>query len=438
MFTKFPVLCEKLLKVSLRSFGSDVGNTKVDRTLRIQSCLCVRSLGLADEALLDDAYKGLYRTFQSCARFANNKNMKSILFMQDCVVEVYGIMSEEVMYKHVFNFVKEIALLLRNALLVKTKEAYSKMYSLQVICSLDLLESLVSRYGSEPKDVLNPMIYPLVQVVMMTVTLVPSSRYLPLRFHVLKTILAISKNAGVFVPLSSMIMDALNFSELTKKPSGVGTHFNMNGVLKVPKPVLRTISFQDQWVAQTVLLLCEHLSQWSHHIAFPELFHPTGIKLKSFMKSDLLVKKFKAKIAQAVDAAMVTAESILAKRQLAPFSPKDTDRVEMFMKDNRDSGPSAIDKLFDALTRQANKLDEMNSASDVLVGADAGELPEEATRGNPLDGAEEVAEYKKDILVVPKKKKETKGQEKEEKVLHEDMVEDVEMSSESEDSSSED
>ena len=48
-------------------------------------------LHLGKNAFVDDCYKSLYRTFQSCAKFVNNANIGSIHFMQDCIVEVLGV-----------------------------------------------------------------------------------------------------------------------------------------------------------------------------------------------------------------------------------------------------------------------------------------------------------------------------------------------------------
>mmetsp|Transcript_10320 Transcript_10320/g.29240 ORF Transcript_10320/g.29240 Transcript_10320/m.29240 type:complete len:725 (-) Transcript_10320:321-2495(-) len=426
LFTKFPVLSKKLLKLALKSFGSDIGNVKVDKTARIQSVLLVRSLALSQDTLLDESYRGLYRTYQSAAKFASQQNISSIRFMQDCLVEVF-CMKPDSMYKHVFNFVKEVALFVRNSLIYKTQEHYYRVYSWEVICSLDLLESLISKHGSGEKDVLQPMLYPLVQVMMMTVTLVPSSRYLPLRFHVLKSILRLSKKTGVFIPLSSLIIDALNFSELSKKPQGVGNHFNFMGTLKVPKDVLKTTSFQEQWVSQTVLLLAEHCSQWSHHIAFPELFLPLGIKVKGYMKSDSLAKKFKAQLAQFLEAGQIAAESMLQKRQVATFSPKDAQKIELFINEDMKKGASPMDKFYQATLKQVMKQDKMSSSSDVLLAGDRMRV------SNKLANAKDVPEYSGAILDKEKRKRskaprDSRLEGTEEVHNDEDRVEDFEMS----------
>merc|ERR1711937_410547 len=155
LFTVFPYLTKKVMKASLKFFGKDLGDEKADRTLRIQSVLFIRSLIVnMGDTFKDECYKGLYRTFQSCAKFVNHTNMKSLQFMQSCLVEILGV-NPDALYKHVFILIREIALHVRLALTSKTKESIQKVYSWQVICSLDLIEQLVSRYGANESDVLN-------------------------------------------------------------------------------------------------------------------------------------------------------------------------------------------------------------------------------------------------------------------------------------------
>ena len=431
LFHTLPVLSKKLLKFCLKSFGTELGNVKADRTLRIQSILVVRALAVhMGDDLAEDCYKGLYRTFRSCAKFTNAQNIQSVHFMQDCIVEVYGVHTNH-LYKYVFNAIKEIALLVRTALVAKTKEASQRLLSWETVSCLDLLERLVSRYGAKEGQVLQPMVYPLVQLMMMTVTLVPSSKHLPLRFHLVKTMLRLSAKAGCFVPVSSMVLDALSFSELIKKPSGVGNYFSFVGVLKVPKPVLRTTSFQDQWVTQAVLLLLEHCDQWSHHIAFPEFFLPIAMRLKTFVKSDAFVKKFKHKLAQVLEAGQKTCSMILTRRQKADFSPKDGEQISLFMEKGKASGPSPVGKLYKALMLQAKKQDKINVGNDVVL-----EDPE-AMAAMDLDAAQ-VKEYSKNIIKTKEDKSKTKSKskkkeaapraEEEDKHKDEDRVEDFELS----------
>ena len=441
LYTQFPILCKKLLKVSLKFFGTGLGNVEADRTLRIQSILVVRSLALTpNQSLLDDCYKGVYRTFQSCAKFVNQANIGSIHFMQECIVEILGV-HPDALYKHVFIFIREAALLVRNALTAKSKDAYQKVYSWQTICSLNLLEMLVSRYGSDSKAVLQPLIYPLVQVLTLTATLVPSSRYLPLRFHVLKAMLKLSKNTGTFIPVSPIILDALNFSELVKKPSGPGSYSNLAGLLKVPKPTLKTIAFQEQCVAQVILLLAEHCNQWSNHIAFPELFLPLGVQVKSLLKSELLVKKFKLKLSQLLDAGHKSTERILVKRQSVTFSPRNIEDVSGFMKDLSEEGRSPMGKFLEGIQKQIRSREENNSVSTVWLQDDA--QNKRSGGKTPLD-EDEVLDYGKEIVLDKASSKSSdpvqpeEGSKQEPEVRkNEDRVEDFEMSSDDEDSDEE-
>ena len=295
--------------------------------------------------------------------------------------------------------------------------------------------------GSDSKAVLQPLIYPLVQVLTLTATLVPSSRYLPLRFHVLKAMLKLSKNTGTFIPVSPIILDALNFSELVKKPSGPGSYSNLAGLLKVPKPTLKTIAFQEQCVAQVILLLAEHCNQWSNHIAFPELFLPLGVQVKSLLKSELLVKKFKLKLSQLLDAGHKSTERILVKRQSVTFSPRNIEDVSGFMKDLSEEGRSPMGKFLEGIQKQIRSREENNSVSTVWLQDDA--QNKRSGGKTPLD-EDEVLDYGKEIVLDKVSSKSSdpvqpeEGSKQEPEVRkNEDRVEDFEMSSDDEDSDEE-
>ena len=175
--------------------------------------------------------------------------------------------------------------------------------------------------------------------------------------------------------------------------------------------------------------MLEHCDQWSHHIAFPEFFLPIAMRLKTFVKSDAFVKKFKHKLAQVLEAGQKTCSVILTRRQQVDFSPKDGEQISLFMEKGKASGPSPMGKLYKALMLQAKKQDKMNVGNDVVL-----EDPE-AMASMDLDAAQ-VKEYSKNIIKTKEDKSKTKSKKKEaapraeeeDKHKDEDRVEDFELS----------
>lgn len=56
---------------------------------------------------------------------------------------------------------------------------------------------------------LRPLVYPLAQVLLGTVRLVPTPRYFPLRLRCLRALLALGKAVGHFIPLSPLLLEML-------------------------------------------------------------------------------------------------------------------------------------------------------------------------------------------------------------------------------------
>jgi nucleolar complex protein 2 len=98
--------------------------------------------------------------------------------MQRSLIELYGL-NRKLAYEHVFVYVRQLAIHLRNAMNLKKKEAYQAVYNWQYIHSLVLWSKLlVSLIGSNStrNENLNPddeflhqLIYPLIQVTIGTI-----------------------------------------------------------------------------------------------------------------------------------------------------------------------------------------------------------------------------------------------------------------------------
>ena len=56
---------------------------------------------------------------------------------------------------------------------------------------------------------LRPLVYPLTQVLLGTVRLVPTPRYFPLRLRCIRALLGLGKAVGQFIPLSPLLLEML-------------------------------------------------------------------------------------------------------------------------------------------------------------------------------------------------------------------------------------
>ena len=427
IFVTFTLLNKKFLKKSLSLFGTGLGEIDADKTVRIQSVLAIRALALAlPQTHVDGCLKGVYRTYQSCSRFMNSANRQSIRFMQDCVSEVFGV-NADAAYKQAFLCIRELAMLLRKALNVKTKDAYLQVYNWQTINSLDLWEHVLSKHGSHEKAALYPLVYPLAQILLGTAQLVSTTKYLPLKFHVLKTLNRLAKNTGVFIPTAALALEGLHFSELSKKPSGVGNSYHLVGLLKVSKQALKTTSFQEQCVNEVILILSEHLGQWAYHISFPELAFPTVLGLKKFVKASS-VDKFKRRIRQLVEAIERNADFVLAARQKVNFAPKDTEKVSAFTAELKAAQLSPLLKYAASVQSKAEERGATATTEEVLI-------REQSPVDEPNVLMQHLADPKKGRMDVEMDVETPSGGApigEQELAAEEDIVEDLEVSSEEE------
>ena len=443
-----PRLAKKLLKVSLKLFADGVGDEKRDRTVRVQAALLVRALADCHADLTEEAMRGFVRAFQSVARQGTQAARPSLRLMADCVVEVLGV-DLGAAYQQAFAALRALAMQLRDALSMKSKDAYLQVYCWQTVHSLDLWERVLSAYGGghggrleggSNGGPLKPLVYPLTQLLLGAARLVPTTRYFPLRLHLAQTLNRLAHSSGAFIPVAPLLVEVLQFSELSQRPSGgQGHNHDMDGILKVSKSALRTVTFQEQCVGRAVQLLAEHLGQWATHVAFPELAHPTALQLKRFLKLSP-VEKFRRQVKQLLEAMDANSEFIMRRRHGVEFSPKDSAEVKRFQADPALAKASPFLRYARAVAQQA-KQGQVAKATDTI---DFKLNP--ATREGS-DSEEEGGGAEADMDLLPKKKSAKKkpgAKTRQEKNMkrtveeadlegQEDIVEDLVLSSDEED-----
>ncbi len=442
-----PRLAKKLLKVSLKLFAEGVGDAERDRTVRVQAALLVRALADCQADLTEDAMRGFVRAFQSVARQGTQAARPSLRLMADCVVEVLGV-DLSAAYQQTFAALRALAMQLRDALSMKSKDAYLQVYCWQTVHSLDLWERVISAYGAPSgggrggggSGALQPLVYPLTQLLLGAARLVPTSRYFPLRLHLAQTLNRLSHSSGTFVPVAPLLVEVLQFSELSQRPSGGQGHaHDMDGILKVSKSALKTVGFQEQCVGRAVQLLAEHLGQWATHVAFPELAHPTALQLKRFLKLSP-VEKFRRQVKQLLEAIDANSEFIMRRRHGVEFSPKDLAEVKRFQADPALAKASPLLKYVRAVAQQAKQahVAKATDTVDFKLNPESREESDSEEEGGGVEAGMDLlpqvpaAKAKKQQPESGKKKKK-RSVEEEDLEGQEDVVEDLVLSSDEED-----
>ena len=134
-----------------------------DEKVRVLSFLCLVRL-MRDQPQNVSMYvmKKLYLTYVANCKVTTKETWPMINFMKQSLVELYSL-DQSIAYQQAFVFIRQCAIHLRNAMSGKTKAGYKAVYNWHYVHSLLLWQRLLCNL--HPSDVLKPLIYPLVQVM---------------------------------------------------------------------------------------------------------------------------------------------------------------------------------------------------------------------------------------------------------------------------------
>lgn len=338
---------KKLVKALAKSVVNFWAQPASSETTRITAFLVLRRLVvIGDKGIRETVLKAVYQGLIQGCRVTNANTLQGINLMKNSAAELWGI-DPAVGYTTAFTFIRQLAIHLRNSIVHNKNDAFRIVYNWQYTHSLDFWSCVLAEHCSPMKEAeagkesqLRLLIYPLVQVTLGAMRLIPTAIYFPLRFHLIRSLLRISRATGTFIPLASPLLEVLTSAEMKKapKPSSIKP-FEFATSYKAPKSYLRTRVYQDGVGEQVVELLGEYFLLWATSIAFPELALPVTIQLKRWLKQTrsrsqgnknakligqlvLLVQKLEA-----------NAKFIEERRAKVEFAPKDRTQVEAFLRD---------------------------------------------------------------------------------------------------------
>ncbi|KAF5940420.1 hypothetical protein HYC85_021587 [Camellia sinensis] len=439
LLATFPSLLRRYIKVLLHFWGIGGGALPVVSFLFIRD-LCIR-LG---SDCLDECFKGIYKAYVLSCQFVNASKLQHIQFLGNCVTEVLGV-DLPTAYQHAFVFIRQLAMILQEALTMKTKEAFRKVYEWKYMNCLELWTGAICAYGSEAD--FRPLAYPLAQIISGVARLVPTARYFPLRLRCVRMLNRIAASTGTFIPVSLVLLDMLEMKELNRPPTGgVGKAVDLRTILKVSKPTLKTRAFQEACVFSVVEELAEHLAQWSYSIAFFELSFIPAVRLRNFCKSTK-VERFRREMKQLIRQIEANAEFTNQKRISISFLPNNP-AAASFLEDEKKSGASPLSQHVATSRQRAQQRNDSLMESSVLVGDHSSAFGSKMSENdedddNDIRNEEGTAVF--NSLWLPgsdsktmhpekkeKKKKKRRKEAQEEAALDEDVVEDLILSSDDE------
>ncbi|KAL2871829.1 mRNA-binding ribosome synthesis protein NOC2 [Aspergillus lucknowensis] len=337
----------KLLKVVIKTIVGIWADVSTTEATRIVAFLLLRRLMvIGDAGLKETVLKASYEGVVKGSRNTTVHTLPGVNLMKNSAAELWGI-DQNVSYTTGFNFIRQLAMHLRSSITNSSKDSYKTIYNWQYVHSLDFWSRVLSQHcdglieaKAGKQSALRPLIYPVVQITIGAMRLIPTAQYLPLRFQLIRSLLRLSRTTGTYIPLASSLLEPLNLSELRKPPkSSTLRPLDFNTAIRAPKSYLRTRVYQEGVGEQVAELLSEFFVLWTKHIAFPELSVPIVVALKRWLKqassrsSGNKNHKMNQGILLLAQKVESNARWIEERRAGVSYAPRNRAEVESFLKD---------------------------------------------------------------------------------------------------------
>lgn len=352
---------KKVLKTLIKTSVNIWSDTSTDEATRVTAFMLIRRLAvISDPSLREAVLKTTYQGFVRGSRITNIHTLPGINLMKNSAAELWGL-DPNIGYTTGFTYIRQLAVHLRTSITHPTKDSYKTIYNWQYTHSLDFWSRVLSTQCSNPllkspsASPLHPLIYPLVQITLGALRLIPTPIYFPLRFHLVRSLLRLSRTTSTYIPLAPALLEVLSSPDLSKppKPSTLPP-LDFSIALRAPKSSLRTRIYQDGLGQQVQELLAEFFGCWAKHIAFPELIIPPTVAMKRWLKSASSPPskgnksgsskaeregkgnknaKLNSSIALLLQKLSANAQDIEVKRATVSFGPSDREGVDNFLRD---------------------------------------------------------------------------------------------------------
>ncbi|XP_040166150.1 nucleolar complex protein 2 homolog [Anopheles arabiensis] len=303
-----------------------IWSTAEEETIRVLAFMCILKITHAQQSFfLSNVLKVMYLAYVKNSKFVSPNTLPNINFMRRSLAEMF-LLNFNVSYQHMFLYIRQLAIHLRNAVILQKKESLQYVYNWQYINSLklwgDVLGSAHAHGGA-----LEPLIYPFVSITIGVMKLIPSAQYFPLRFHCCRTLIQLNAKTNIYIPVLPFLVEVLrshSFNEDHKKLSM--RPVNLTCLLRFSPANIQENAFKDAVIDQIYELVLEFAANESASIGFPEIVLPIILQLRQYAKTTKQYK-YSRKMKQLSDKLMENYEFMEKRRLKMDIPLKETDRI---------------------------------------------------------------------------------------------------------------
>ncbi|XP_022702970.1 nucleolar complex protein 2 homolog [Varroa jacobsoni] len=344
-----PQIEKRLLKTLSRLWSTG------EESVRIVSFLClIRLIRSGDDITFQEVLKAMYLSYIANSKFTSPQTWPLISFMRRSLVEAYAL-RPNVAYQHSFLYIRQLAITLRTAMTVKKKDSHKTVYNWQFVHSLLLWCHLLATIRIAA---MQPLIYPVVQVSIGVLNLMPTEKYIPLRLHVIRGLIELSTDTQTFVPIMPMLVATLKQIRWNKKPKVASIKpMNLSCALRVSDKQSKESAFRDAVMESFQDMALGYLTGVSHLMSFPEIVIATVVELK---RLKLGVVKHQTTLKQLLDKISENSRFINGKREQSGLALKELEKIAAYELQLRGETPLCLyqqkyQKLREERRRAANE-----------------------------------------------------------------------------------
>ncbi|CAD7089478.1 unnamed protein product [Hermetia illucens] len=388
-------------------------STAEEETVRVLAFLCILKITRNQQkTMLNNVLKAMYLAYVRNSKFVSPNTLANINFMRRSLVEMFAL-DLNTTYQHAFLYIRQLAIYLRNAVILKKKDSFRAIYNWQYVNSIRLWADLLGATAHKPQ--LQPLVYPLISITTGVVKLIPTAQYFPLRFHCIQALISLQKRSNTFIPILPFILEVLNSNEFNKKHTIVSMKpMSFACVIRLNKPQLAENGFRDEVVEQVCGLMLEYLAHESCSLAYPDLVVPCVLALKQYLK---ICKNanYSRKLKQLLDKIVENSKFVEQERKKVNFGLQDRNLVTSWETQLRNKG-TPLDVYYSSWVkahemkrkRQAANTDDINDFDIPKIKRKKGEKQSEGDDG-PVElfpsGSEDEGEVNGDAEKAKKEKK---------------------------------